>query len=469
MNSIGWGGHNRGNVAAIRTIPTTLNPAEYNKNQLKGLKGPSEPVPTYGSSRLPITKDADQWGFRTATSTRAGEKNPSFNSTYLEADPKYAGLKEVAPVPGGREHSIKVFQEHTSQPTTMGDIGNLIKGLPIAQAKQLEEAAKEKKTKEKWAAIVANLIKLEKARAENAGTLTPEQTQIAEKITEAVESGIANLKVGKSIDPDDLGLTYIEPDPIGADKKHDDTEASPFDDQLTIDRKNAKKQIVKAFPNNEKLREMAMEAFGNRMKEKAFKTKKYKKLSQEEQMKVQREVLDEVIATLKRRNENIGDKIDAEFKQADDDYMDAYNERKKDEDKANEAAKKLIKDTSTITLKDFKAQNKDGQHSKNLYISKPKLEVIADYYGVKKGSNRSGILSGLYKIPDFVERATRGYFPKNAGVDAMQEALERPLNKKDFVPVNTPMTLPVKPKKGKGMPVMKGSGRHASWRDKFLI
>ena len=92
MNSIGWGGRNSGNVAAIRTIPPTMNPGEYNKNQVKGLQGPSEPVPTYGSSRLPITKDADQWGFRTAYSTQAGEKNPSFNSTYLEADPKYAGL-----------------------------------------------------------------------------------------------------------------------------------------------------------------------------------------------------------------------------------------------------------------------------------------------------------------------------------------------------------------------------------------
>ena len=131
MNSIGWGGHNRGNVAAIKTIPPTMNPGEYNKNQVKGLQGPSEPVPTYGSSRLPITKDADQWGFRTAYSTQAGEKNPSFNSTYLEADPKYAGLVEAAPVPGGREHSIKVFQEHTSQPTTMGDIGNLIKDLDL--------------------------------------------------------------------------------------------------------------------------------------------------------------------------------------------------------------------------------------------------------------------------------------------------------------------------------------------------
>ena len=446
-----------------------MNPGEYNKNQVKGLKGPSELVPTYGSSRLPITKDADQLGFRTAYSTQAGEKNPSFNSTYLEADPKYAGLVEAAPVPGGREHSIKVFQEHTSQPTTMGDIGNLIKELPIAQAKQLEEAAKEKKTKEKWAAIVANLIQLEKARAENDGSLTPEQAEVAVKITEAVESGIANLKLGKSIDPDDLGLTYIEPDPIGNDKKRDDTEASYRDDQLTIDRKNAKKQIVKAFPNNEKLREMAMEAFDNRMKEKAFKTKKYKKLSQEEQMKVQREVLNEVITTLKKRNERIGDKTDAEFKEADDEYMDAYKERKKDEDKANEAAKKLIKDKPTITLKDFEAQNQDGQSSKNLYISKPKLEVIAKYYNtyVKKDI-RQDILDKLYQIPDFVERATRGYFPKNADADAIRYALNRPLSKKDFISINTPMTLPAKPKKGKGMP-MKGSGRHASWRDKFLM
>ncbi len=93
MNSIGWGGRNSGNIAAIRIIPPTVNPAEYNKNQLKGLHGLSEPVPTYGSSRLPITKGADQWGFVTARSTQSGEKKPLFNSTYLEANPKYAGLK----------------------------------------------------------------------------------------------------------------------------------------------------------------------------------------------------------------------------------------------------------------------------------------------------------------------------------------------------------------------------------------
>ena len=119
-------------------------------------------------------------------------------------------------------------------------------------------------------------------------------------------------------------------------------------------------------------------------------------------------------------------------------------------------------------MKDFEAQNQGGQHSKNLYISRPKLEVISDHYNVQKGT-RVDMLDVLYKIDDFVDRATRGYFPKNDGVDEVRKALERPLSKKDFVPTpNTPMTLPVKPKKGKGMP-MKGSGRHASWRDKFLM
>ena len=79
------------------------------------------------------------------------------------------------------------------------------------------------------------------------------------------------------------------------------------------------------------------------------------------------------------------------------------------------------------------------------------------------------MLEELYQIQEFVDRATRGYFPKNDGINEVREALNRPVNKKDFVPTpNTPSTLPVKVKKGKGMP-MKGSGRHASWRDKFLI
>ncbi len=160
----------------------------------------------------------------------------------------------------------------------MDDIGKIIKDLPIAQAKQLEEASEGKQTKEKWTAIVANLIKLEKARAENDGSLTPEQAEVAEKISEAVNSGIANLNLGKSIDPDDYGLTYIESDPIGADKEYDDTDASRRDDQLTIDRKIAKRQIVKAFPNNEELREKAMDYFNTEMEDVVKNDKKYKNM-----------------------------------------------------------------------------------------------------------------------------------------------------------------------------------------------
>ncbi len=183
-------------------------------------------------------------------------------------------------------------------------------------------------------------------------------------------------------------------------------------------------------------------------------------------MKFQRYFLNRTINELELEVDSRQRGIDAGFKQSNDNYIDAYYERKKDEDDANDAEKKLIKNKPSTTLKEFEAQNKDGQYTKNLYISKPKLEVIANYYNAKKGARRA-ILKELYKIDDFVDRATRGYFPKNGGLDAIRDALDRPLSKNDFVPTpNTPLTLPG-PKKGKGMP-MKGSGRHTSWRDKFL-
>lgn len=294
MNSIGWSAKsNRGNASATVQGAPSIDPHEYNRNQLKGIHGMKEPVPTYGSSRLPITQEnlsgTDIWGYKTAYAGNAPLLSPStFNKTYLRGNPKY-DMDEPAPEKNSNAHSIRSMQEHF-EGKHFTDVPTLLKNLPIAQAEQLQSAAKTEATKAKWSQIVADLLQLEKSRVNN-GMLTPEQIEMANEITQAVESGMVNLNLGKPFDPDDLELTYVEPDPLGKSPIYNDIEEEKSDDDLTRARKDAKKNIVDAFPTKPQLRERAERRFVQEMKQ-LLNSKKYKRLSSREQTKTQQQLID---------------------------------------------------------------------------------------------------------------------------------------------------------------------------------
>lgn len=169
---------------------------------------------------------------------------------------------------------------------------------------------------------------------------------------------------------------------------------------------------------------------------------------------------------MKAQSDRVGDKVEDKFKDVNKEYEDAYDRRKIDEDKDNVEEQRLIRKTPTISLETLKNFNKVGKSAKNVYITSAKLEIIADHYGVKK-SNREKMLNELYKITDFTERATRGYFPKNDGLPEVRRGLVRPLDIADFKPVNTPNTLSSVKKETRSQ---KGSGlsSHSTWRDQFI-
>ena len=115
-----------------------------------------------------------------------------------------------------------------------------------------------------------------------------------------------------------------------------------------------------------------------------------------------------------------------------------------------------------MSLDDFKNQNVKGQSAKGHYLTTAKLEVIVEHYNVTFAkAKRAKTLEKLYTIPDFKERATRGYFPKNDGLPEAKKALRRPLDIADFKPIPNTMFKKVK-QEGQ-----KGSGRHSTWRNQF--
>jgi hypothetical protein len=136
--SIGWSSIlNRGNTSATIQNSPRIDPHDYNRNQLTGVKGVVEPLSKYGSSRLPLTREnlngTDMWGIKTSNVRAAPRANPSiFNATYLKGNPKDA-VFEPAPEAGSRGHSVRVMKEHFGQPE---DIGKLLKEMSLHLGQQ---------------------------------------------------------------------------------------------------------------------------------------------------------------------------------------------------------------------------------------------------------------------------------------------------------------------------------------------
>jgi hypothetical protein len=472
MDSIGWGSKlSRGNIAATATIQSV---SAKTVPKLKGLANTTEPMPMHGSSQLPLTPDrlstTDQYGHRTAVSVLEGAPTPH-EVDGLKGSRKNM-KKEPAPHKGSDAYSAEVMKSVNGMSNTMKKI---VKNLPIAQAKMLEDAAKSKDNKAKWAKIVATLQMLEAARIASNNELSPEQLELAEQITQAVESGMVNLNLGGFLDPGDFNLTYIEPDPLGEDDEYYDIDDTKADDALTFARKEAKRKIVATFPKNAKLRNDAMTQFEDVM-DQMIRSPRYNTLTQEEldidldatprqlsdQLKVKQKtihatVINAVIQDIKRVAGEIRSDIDNDFDEADRVYEDDYKKREVVEEKDNKEEKRLIDRGHFLTLARFQKINAE-KASSNHYLTLPKLKEIGKHYGVPTGT-RKQILDKLYEITDFQQRAVRGWFPKNDGLPEARQALNRPLDVSNFKPVKTPHTG----MRGSGS----GSAKHSTWRDKF--
>jgi hypothetical protein len=349
-------------------------------------------------------------------------------------------------------HSLQVMQEHFGQPA---DVGSLIQGLPIAQAEQLRDASKTEATKAKWAKIVAEL---EADRGKNSGVLPPDQVKLANQITEAVNSGMSNLNLGKPFDPDDLNLTYIEPDPLGDDDIYSDTEEEKGDDELTRIRKEAKKSIVASLPKNLELRAYAEKIYSTKM-EKLLNSTKYQNMRSMDQKTARLKLIESAVIEAKNLKKGSTDRIDSGFKQAESDYTTGFDDRKLDEDALNDADKKIIEGTVQNTLKEFQINNTKDKTPQYLPIIK--LREISKHYGlnIDNRETRKQLLRKLYLEQDFVERATRGYFGvnKTTSVADIRKALNLPLDIAQFKPKSTPNTMGKKVKQ-------QGSGFHSTWR-----
>ena len=332
MNSIGWASNNRANKAAAYVKSPSIDPNQYNKNYLKSNNQYTPPPISISENynRLPLTEKnmagMDKYGHKTAYIGQPALINPrEFNATYLTGSSTLIEPKLQFP---SDAYSKLVFDQHFGQPE---NLGALIKGLPVAQAKQLEDAAKSAATKKKWSDIADQLQNLETAR--KAKNITPAQSEMAQQITDVVHSGMMKLNLGGNLDPDNFKLTYIEPDPLGPDTVYEQKE-SQTDDRLTRVRKRAKKAILAEFPNNAKLRRDAQEIFENILNT-GINTDEYKKLTPREKVKYQIKIVDTMTSNIKVRDFFRSQGIISKFLEPDKKYIDDFKERKKGEDAKN--------------------------------------------------------------------------------------------------------------------------------------